>query len=132
MVTVLDWTKQINAEGNADSRTIIGWSQSHATSNINKYTLPPTSNWPPCIFTLVQKGKKSVKQKLCFYKTTKALLKFCKLFHLKMTCTSCIDEVRVMVPSFQKSHSFLNIKYPIETLSVYIFVCLKMLLTTVI
>ena len=28
---MLAWTKQINAEGNADSRIIIRWSQSHAT-----------------------------------------------------------------------------------------------------
>ena len=34
---MLAWTKQINTEGNADSRIIIGWSQSHATSNIYKY-----------------------------------------------------------------------------------------------
>ena len=34
---MLAWTKQINAEGNADSGIIIRWSQSHTTSNINKY-----------------------------------------------------------------------------------------------
>ena len=34
---MLAWTKQINIEGNADSRIIIRWSQSHAMSNINKY-----------------------------------------------------------------------------------------------
>ena len=34
---MLAWAKQINTAGNADSRIIIRWSQSHATSNINKY-----------------------------------------------------------------------------------------------
>ena len=34
---MLAWTKQINTEGNVDSRIIIRWSQSHATSNINNY-----------------------------------------------------------------------------------------------
>ena len=34
---MLAWTKQINTEGNADSRIIIRWSESHATSNINTY-----------------------------------------------------------------------------------------------
>ena len=34
---MLAWTKQINAEGNVNSRIIIRWSQSHATSYINKY-----------------------------------------------------------------------------------------------
>ena len=33
---MLAWTKQINAEGNADSRIISRWSKSHATSNFNK------------------------------------------------------------------------------------------------
>ena len=36
---MLAWTKQINTEGNADSRIIIKWSQSHATSNINNQVL---------------------------------------------------------------------------------------------
>ena len=34
---MLALAKQINAEDNADSRIIISWSQSHATSNIDKY-----------------------------------------------------------------------------------------------
>ena len=36
---MLAWTKQINTEGNADSRIIIRWSQSHATSNIKNINL---------------------------------------------------------------------------------------------
>ena len=36
--------------------------------------------------------------------------RLCKLFHLKMTCTSCTYEARVKVPSFQKSHTFSTIK----------------------
>ena len=34
----------------------------------------------------------------------------CISFHLKMTGTSCTDDVRVKVPTFQKSHLFYNIK----------------------
>ena len=35
-------------------------------------------------------------------------------------------------PHFKKSHFFYDIKYSIEMLSIYVLVCLKMLLTTVI
>ena len=34
---MLAWMKQINTEGNAESRIINRWSQSHVSSNINKY-----------------------------------------------------------------------------------------------
>ena len=34
----------------------------------------------------------------------------CKLFHLKMTCNFCSDDVRVKVPSFQKVTHFLQYK----------------------
>ena len=43
----------------------------------------------------------------CFYKQSKALVRLCKLFHLKMTCTFCTDDVRVKVPSFQKVSQFV-------------------------
>ena len=42
-------------------------------------------------------------------------------FHLKITCTSCTDDARVKVPSFQKVTFFYNIKYFTETLSICIF-----------
>ena len=61
------------------------------------------------LFTLVQKVKIGHK-KLCFYKQNKALPRLCKLFHSKMTCTVCIDDVRVKVPSFQKVTQFLQYK----------------------
>ena len=32
------------------------------------------------------------------------------LFHLKMACTSCTDEVRIKVPSFQKVTLFFRYK----------------------
>ena len=76
---------------------------------INGYTLPPTPNWSPGIFMLVQKVKIGHK-KSCLYKQTKALPRLCKLFHLKMTCTFCTDDVRVKVPSFQKVTQFLQYK----------------------
>ena len=60
------------------------------------------------------------------------LLRLRKLFHLKMMRTSCTDEVTVKIPSFQKVTLFYDIKYSTETLLVYVFVCLKMLLTIVI
>ena len=73
------------------------------------YTLPPTPNWSPYIFTLVQKVKLGHKNP-CFYKQAKAFPRLCKLFHLKMTCTFCTDDVRVKVPSFQKVTQFLQYK----------------------
>ena len=60
-------------------------------------------------FTLVQIVKIGHK-KSCFYKQTKALPRLCKLFHSKMTCTFCTDDVRVKVPSFQKVTQFLKYK----------------------
>ena len=73
-------------------------------------TLPPTPNWSPYIFTLVQKEKKSVINNSCFYKQSKVLPRLCKLFHLKMTCTFCTGGVRVKVPSFQTVTQFLQYK----------------------
>ena len=73
------------------------------------YTLPPTPNWSPNIFTLVQKVKLGHK-KSCLYKQTKALSRLWKLFHLKLTCTFCTDDVRVKVSSFQKVAQFLQYK----------------------
>ena len=60
-------------------------------------------------FTLVQKVKIGHKNS-CSYKQTKALPRLCELFHSKMTCTFCIDDVRVKVPSFQKVTQFLQYK----------------------
>ena len=77
-------------------------------------------------FTLVQKVKHRVNKIHAFL--NKAIL--CQ-FHLKMTCTSCTDEVREKVPSFQMSHFFYDINQNTEPLSINVFVCLKMLLTTV-
>ena len=56
----------------------------------------------------------------------------CWSFHLKMTGTSCTDDARVKVPSFQNVTFFYNMKYSTETPSICIFVCLKMHLTAVI
>ena len=49
-----------------------------------------------------------------------------------MTCTSFTDKVKVKVPSFQEVTLFFNIKFLTETLLIYGFVCLNMLLTTMI
>ena len=49
-----------------------------------------------------------------------------------MTGTSCTNDARVKVSSFQKVTFFYNMKYSIETPSICIFVCLKMFLTAVI
>ena len=46
------------------------------------------------------------------------------IFHLKMTCTSCTNEVREKVPSFQKVTLFPT--------QINVFACLKMLLASVI
>ena len=42
------------------------------------------------------------------------------------------DAARVNVPSFQNVTFDYNMKYSTETISIYVFVCLKMLLTAVI
>ena len=60
-------------------------------------------------FTLVQKVKIGHNNP-CSYKQTKALPRRCKLFHSKMSCTFCIDDIRVMVLSFQKVTQFLHYK----------------------
>ena len=54
--------------------------------------------------------------------------------HLKMAGTSCTDDARVKVPSFQNFTVFFfyTTRYSTETLSICIFVCLKMFLTAVI
>ena len=72
-------------------------------------TLSPTPYWSPGIFTLVQKVKFGHKN-ACFYKQTKALPRLCKLFHLKMACTFCTDDVRVKVPLFQKVTRYFQYK----------------------
>ena len=51
-------------------------------------------------------------------------------FYLKMAGTSCTDDARVKVPSFQKvTVFFYNIRYLTETPSIIVFVCVKMFLT---
>ena len=91
------------------------------------YTLSKISNWSPYVFMLVLKLRFGI-QNSCFYKSTKALRRFCRSFHLQMTVTSCTDDARVKVPS----HFFYNMKYSTETPSICIFLCLKMFLTAVI
>ena len=51
-------------------------------------------------FTLVQKVKHSVYKFMFFLNAAILCGDSGKLFHLKMTCTSCTDEVREKVPSF--------------------------------
>ena len=68
----------------------------------------------------------------CFYKSTKALPRLCRSFHLKMTGASCTDDASVKVPSFQKVTFFLQYEIFHRALSICIFVCLKMFLTVVI
>ena len=44
----------------------------------------------------------------CFYKSTKTLPILCRSFNLKTTGTSCTDDARVKVSSFQKVTFFLQ------------------------
>ena len=84
------------------------------------------------MFALVLKVD-SVIQNPCIYKSTKALPRLCRSFHLKIIGISCKDDARVKVPSFQKVTYFSTIlKYSTETLFICIFVCLKMILAAVI
>ena len=71
-------------------------------------------------------------KKSCFHNQTKALPRLCKLFHLKMTCTFCTDDVRVKVSSFQKVTQFLQYKTFQRDVIHLNFVCLKIFLTAVI
>ena len=72
-------------------------------------TLPPTPNWSPYIFTLVQKVKIGHKNQ-CFFEQTKALPRLYRLFHLKITRTFCTDDVKVKIPLFQKVTQILQYK----------------------
>ena len=72
--------------------------------------LKPSSNRSPYIFTLVQNVKHRVYKIRAFLNEAILWPRLCKLFHLKMTCTSCTDEVREKVPSFQKVTLFLRYK----------------------
>ena len=72
-----------------------------------QYTLPPTPNYLT-FFMLVQKVKIGHKNNASINK--QRLCRDCKLFHLKMTCTFCTDDVRVKVSSFQKVTQFLQYK----------------------
>ena len=65
------------------------------------------------------------------YKSTMALSRLCRSFHLKMTGTSGTDDARVRYSHFKKSQFFYNMKYSTETRSIYTFVCSKMFLTVV-
>ena len=73
------------------------------------HILKPSANRSPYIFTLVQKVKHMV-YKIHPFKWSNTLQRLYKLFHLKMTCTSSTDEVRVKVFSFQKVTLFLRYK----------------------
>ena len=107
---------------------LYGWYEQYGKCS---FTLPPTPNWSPYIFTLVQKVKIGHK-KICFYKQIKALPRLCKLFHLKMTCTFCTDDVIVKVSTFQKVTQFLQYKIFNRDIIRSIFVCLKIFMTAVI
>ena len=76
-------------------------------------TLSKISNWSPYIFTLVLKVRfgASINQPLC------------RSFHLKMTGTSCRDDARVKVPSFQKVTFFLQY-YIFQRDAVHLYFCL--------
>ena len=59
---------------------------------------------------------------LRYYRVYK-IPRLCKLFNLKMTCTSYYtDDVRVKVPSFQKVTLFLRYENSTDTLSIYVLV----------
>ena len=69
----------------------------------------PSSNLSPYIFTLVHKVKHRL-YKIHAFLNDAILFRDCNLVHLKMTCTSCRDEIREKVPSFQKVTLFLRYK----------------------
>ena len=74
------------------------------------YILKPTANCSPYIFTLVQKVKHRVYKINVFFKLSNTLPDSASYFIKKMTCTSCTDEAREKVPSFQKVTLFLRFK----------------------
>ena len=55
-----------------------------------------------------------------------------QVISFKMTCTSFTDKVREKVPSYQKVTFFYDITHNTGALSINVFVCLKMLLATMI
>ena len=76
----------------------------------DNYILRPSSNWSPYIFKLAQKVRNRAYIIHAFINGVNTLPRLCKLFHLKMTWTSCTDEAREKVPSFQKVTLFLRYK----------------------
>ena len=74
-----------------------------------EHILRQSSNLSPYIFMLVQKVKHKI-YKIHAFINVAILCRVCKLFHLKMMCTSCKDQVRVKVPSFQKVTIFSTIE----------------------
>ena len=56
-------------------------------------------------------------------KSTMALSRLCRSFHLKLTGTSGTDDARVKVPSFQKVTFFLQYEI-IHRDAVYLYFCL--------
>ena len=99
--------------------------------NFSSNILKPSSYRPFYILTLVQKVKHRV-YKIHAFLNEAILCESLQVISFKMKCTSCTDEVRERVPSFQKSHFFYDINHNTEPLLIYIFVCLKMVLATVI
>ena len=83
-------------------------------------TLSKISNLSPYIFTLV------LKVRFHAYINQPRLYRDSAGHFMD---TSCTDDARVKVPSIQKVTFFYNMKYSTETLSICIFVCLKMFLT---
>ena len=92
-------------------------------------TLRQTYKLTHYIFMLVR-NQKSVVHNFKFYQSTKALPKPYKSFYFQMKCTVEI-RVKVLWVFFRKNNTFdYNIIYSTEILPIYIFVCLKILLTS--
>ena len=82
-------------------------------------------------FTPVQKVKHRVYKIHAFFNEA-ILCRDCKLFHLKLRVLLVQTKFEKRYLHFKKSHLFYDINNNKEPLSINVFVCLKMLLATVI
>ena len=99
------------------------WNNCCITQPIWWNILKPTANWSPYSFTLVQKVKHRVYKIHVFFKWSNTVPRLCKLFHLKMTCSSFTDEAREEVHSFQKVTLFIRYKPQHKLTFLFVWSC---------
>ena len=96
-----------------------------------KNTLKRCNKWLPYIFCACSENKKSSYKILILWEKPR-LCRDCKLSRFKITGRSCQDKVKKRYTHFKKSHFWCDINYCSNTLSIYILISLKLLITALI